>query len=190
MNILFIDNFDSFTFNLVEEFEKRKCNVLVYRNNTEEKIIERVITEFKPNLIVLSPGPSVPKNAGICIDLVKKYYKEIPIFGVCLGHQCIVEALGGKIAQCTEIVHGKSSPIYHNNDKIFKGIENPFHGGRYHSLIVEYCPDGMEVIARSNDLVMAIRHKKYRLLGIQFHPESILTPSGGELIENVLEEVK
>ncbi len=187
MNILFIDNFDSFIYNLVDEFQKRSCNVLVYRNNTDMALIDNVITQFTPKLIVISPGPSTPRNAGICIPLIQKYYERIPIFGVCLGHQCIVEAFNGKVSKCKEIVHGKPSLIQHDGKGIFNGMNNPLQVGRYHSLAAVKMPLQFELTAHKDDIVMAIRHKQFPVIGVQFHPESILTPSGGKIIENILE---
>ncbi len=190
INILFIDNFDSFTYNLVDEFEKRKCNVLVYRNNTDMEVIGNVIEKFNPKLIVLSPGPSTPQKAGICIELVKKYCKKFPIFGVCLGHQCIIEAFGGEVDRCSETLHGKPSKIEHDGKGIFKNMENPFQAGRYHSLAALKVPDELEVSAKTKDIVMAIRHRDHDIVGVQFHPESVLTPIGGKIIDNLLEVVR
>jgi anthranilate synthase component 2 len=192
MNIFFIDNFDSFIYNLVDEFKKRKCDVLVYRNNTDIKLIDKVVKDFKPNLIVISPGPSHPRNAGICIKLIKNYFDKLPIFGICLGHQCIVEALGGKVERCPETIHGKPSQIMHDGAGIFSLIENPFQAGRYHSLYGEAIPEELEVSAETADrhIVMAVKHKKYNLFGVQFHPESILTPVGGKIIDNLLDIIK
>jgi len=191
MRVLFIDNFDSFTYNLVEEFQKRKCNVLVYRNNVDIKIIDKTIEKFKPNLIVLSPGPSRPKDAGNSTNIIKKYYKKIPIFGICLGHQCIIEAFGGKVDRAPETIHGKYSKILHDRKTIFKNLENPFRAGRYHSLTGLEIPYDLEVSARTeNDIVMGVRHKDYFVEGLQFHPESVLTTCGGKIIENIISEVK
>lgn len=192
MNILFIDNFDSFTYNLVDEFKKRNCNVLVYRNNVGLKVIDREISRFKPKLIVISPGPGTPQKSGNCIDIIKKYSKKIPIFGVCLGHQCMIEAFNGKVGKAPEIVHGKSSKIKHDSKGIFEGLENPFQAGRYHSLVGISIPYCFEVSARTTKLniVMAIRHKELNLIGVQFHPESILTPTGGKIIDNLINMVE
>ena len=191
MNVLIIDNFDSFTYNLVEEFQKRKCNVLVYRNNVDIKIIDKIVKKFNPNLIVISPGPSRPKDAGNSISIIKNYSKKIPIFGVCLGHQCIIEAFSGKVDRASETIHGKSSKIFHDGKTIFKNLENPFNAGRYHSLAGLEIPDTLEVSARTkNDIVMGIRHKEYFIEGVQFHPESILTPSGVKIIENIIVRIK
>lgn len=191
MNVLFIDNFDSFTYNLVDEFEKRNCKVLVYRNNIDIKIIEQSIKKFKPDLIVISPGPGTPKQAGISKEIIENYYEKIPIFGVCLGHQCIIEVFGGRIDKAVETVHGKPSKIAHDNLDIFKDIENPFQAGRYHSLIGYDIPYCLEISARTveRDLIMAVRHKEFPIIGVQFHPESILTPVGGQIIENLISMV-
>ncbi len=188
MKVLFIDNFDSFTYNLVDEFEKRDCEVLVYRNNVDMDIIEQVIQKFKPSLIVISPGPRTPKKAGISKEIIQKYHEKIPIFGVCLGHQCIIEAFGGRIDKAVETIHGKPSKITHDNQGIFKGLENPFQAGRYHSLVGYDIPYHLEISARSieRDIVMAVRHKEFPVIGVQFHPESILTPVGGLIIENLI----
>jgi len=191
MNILFIDNFDSFTYNLVDEFEKRKCKVLVYRNDIKMEELDKIIKRHNPKLIVISPGPSNPRNAGICVDLIKKYYQKIAIFGVCLGHQCIVEAFGGRVDRAAEIIHGKSSLVYHDGKTLFENIENPFRAGRYHSLAALEMPDCLEVSAKTeNNIVMAARHNKYAVEGVQFHPESIMTSEGGKIIENVLGRLK
>ncbi|MCF7885049.1 MAG: aminodeoxychorismate/anthranilate synthase component II [Candidatus Marinimicrobia bacterium] len=186
MNVLFIDNFDSFTYNLAEEFAKRSNDVLVYRNNTPLTKIDQVIDEFNPGVIVLSPGPSNPKKAGICLELIKKYYNKIPLFGICLGFQCIVEAFDGKISQCREIFHGKASIIKHNEEGFFKNIENPIQVGRYHSLFAAELPPNFTLASEIRGIPMAIWHNKHPIYGVQFHPESILTPVGGKIIENII----
>jgi anthranilate synthase/aminodeoxychorismate synthase-like glutamine amidotransferase len=191
VKVLFIDNFDSFTYNLVDEFQKRDCEILVYRNNIDIKIIDSAIKKFKPNLIVISPGPGTPREAGFSLEIIKKYHEKIPIFGVCLGHQCIVEAFGGRVDKAVETIHGKPSRINHDNIGIFKNLENPFQAGRYHSLVGYDIPYCLEISARSaqRELVMAVRHKDFTVIGVQFHPESILTPVGGKIIENLMEIV-
>ena len=187
MNVLFIDNFDSFTYNLVDEFEKRGCKCLVYRNNISIDTLHGIVKKFKPKAIVISPGPSSPKEAGICIEVIKEYKGVLPIFGVCLGHQCIIEAFGGIVSKANNIVHGKPSSISHDGKTIFKGLENPFQAGRYHSLAGKKIPKCLEISASSEDeKAMAIRHHKYFIEGVQFHPESILTSSGGAIIENLI----
>ena len=191
MRVLFIDNFDSFTYNLVDEFEKRGCEVQVYRNNTDMKIIAKVVKEFKPKLIVISPGPSTPKSAGNSIAIISEYAEKVPIFGVCLGMQCIVEAFDGKVDRCSEIVHGKPSQIQHDGETIFRDLENPFQSGRYHSLAALDVPYCLEISARttSKNIIMGVRHKELLVEGLQFHPESILTPIGGLIIENLIRMV-
>lgn len=191
MRVLFIDNFDSFTYNLVDEFEKRGCEVQVYRNNTDMNIISKVVKEFKPKLIAISPGPSTPKNAGNSIAIISEYAEKVPIFGVCLGMQCIIEAFDGKVDRCSEIMHGKPSKIQHDNETIFKDLENPFQSGRYHSLAAVDVPYCLEISARtaSKNIIMGVRHKDFMVEGVQFHPESILTPTGGIIIENLIKMV-
>lgn len=191
MNVIMIDNFDSFTHNLVDEFEKRNCKVSVYRNNIGIKSFDKVINEIKPKLIVISPGPSSPKNAGISIDTIKKYSGKIPIFGVCLGHQCIIEAFSGIVGRAPEVMHGKPSKIFHDKKTVYKNLENPLQVGRYHSLAGLKIPDELEVSAKSeSNIAMGVRHKEYFVEGVQFHPESILTPVGGLIIENLLAMIK
>ncbi len=186
-DILFIDNFDSFTYNLVDEFKKRERTVDVYRNNVSLQTIDRVVEEDQPELLVLSPGPSTPSSAGQCVDIVQRYRNDLPIFGVCLGEQTIIEAFGGKVGKSIETLHGKASNVYHDQKGIFDGLETPFSAGRYHSLSGQEIPDELEVTARTDsDVIMGIRHRVLNITGIQFHPESILTPSGRKIIENVL----
>jgi anthranilate synthase/aminodeoxychorismate synthase-like glutamine amidotransferase len=191
MKILLIDNFDSFTYNLVDEFEKRDCKVYVYRNNISLDTFHKVVEEIKPKMIVVSPGPSNPKKAGISVSAIRHYAGKIPIFGVCLGHQCIIEAFGGVVDKANEIYHGKQSKISHDNKTIYDGMENPFQAGRYHSLCAKKVPEQLIITAKNEaGIVMGVRHKDFILEGVQFHPESILTPSGGLLIQNLLEAVK
>ena len=191
MNILMIDNFDSFTFNLVDEFEKRNCRVFVYRNNISMDDFGHIARKIEPKLIVISPGPSTPRDAGISIAAIKKYSGKIPIFGVCLGHQAIIEAFGGKVDKAPEVFHGKPSKIIHDKKSIYKKLGNPLQVARYHSLCGLRIPKQLEVTSRtSNGIVMGVRHKKLFVEGVQFHPESILTPDGGIMIENLLEELK
>ena len=185
--ILFIDNFDSFTYNLVDEFEKRGCLVEVYRNSISMEKFAEVMKEFEPNLIVISPGPSTPKSAGNIIPIIQKYAEKVPLFGVCLGEQAIIEAFGGVVDKAPETIHGKPSIVEHDSKGVFKGIPNNFQVGRYHSLCGTVIPDCLVVSARSKSgVVMGVRHKKFFVEGVQFHPESILTPEGGKIIENLL----
>lgn len=191
MNILMIDNFDSFTYNIVDEFEKRNCRVFVYRNSITFKNLEAIVKRINPKLIVISPGPSSPKDAGISIKTVKHYAGKIPIFGVCLGHQCIIEAFSGVVGKAPEAFHGKPSKVTHDKKTIYKNIDSPFQAGRYHSLAGLKIPGELDVSAKSGtDIVMGVRHKEFFVEGVQFHPESILTPSGSMIIENLLEMIK
>lgn len=179
-----LDNFDSFTFNLVDYFRQLGCEVLVYRNNIE---IGKV-AEIDPDLIVFSPGPSVPKNAGNMMAIIDKYHRQYPMFGVCLGHEAFIEYFGGNL-KFVKPVHGKSSPISHDGETIFKGLDKPFSAGRYHSLCANRVPDCFKISARFDDLVMAIRHNELPIEGVQFHPESVLSMKGRngfKIIENVV----
>ncbi|MDH7599847.1 MAG: aminodeoxychorismate/anthranilate synthase component II [Sedimentisphaerales bacterium] len=184
--VLFIDNFDSFTYNLVDDFCKRGCLTKVYRSSIELEELKQIADQIKPDLLVISPGPGTPRSAGVSMAAVEYFKGRLPIFGVCLGHQVIVECFGGKVGHAPEPVHGKPSRITHTGRGIFAGIENPMQVGRYHSLVATKIPDCLEVTAEFEGLVMAVEHKQYPILGVQFHPESILTPAGGRLIENLL----
>lgn len=191
MNILMVDNFDSFTYNIVDEFEKRNCKVFVYRNNIDLEDFKKIVKKISPKLIVISPGPSAPNDAGISIRAIRHYAGKIPIFGVCLGHQCIIEAFNGIVGRAPEVFHGKPSKVTHDKKTIYKNLENPFQAGRYHSLAGSKIPDELAITAKSErNVVMGVRHNKFFVEGVQFHPESILTPSGGLIIRNLLEEIK
>ncbi len=184
--ILMIDNYDSFTYNLVQYLGELGADLKVFRN---DKITLAEIEKLNPDHIVISPGPRTPNEAGISMSLVKSFMGKIPILGVCLGHQSIVQALGGKIVRGPYPVHGKTSAINHDGKTIFKGVESPFIATRYHSLIVETksLPDCFEVSARTDDeIIMGVRHKECPLEGIQFHPESILTIEGKKILANFL----
>jgi len=186
MKVLFIDNFDLFTYNLVDEFEKQDCEVVVYRNDVDMKIIENVVKKFKPKLIVISSGCG---NTGNAVDVIRSYYGKIPIFGVGLGHQCIIEAFEGSVDRSAVMVHGRSVKVTHDSQTIFNRMQNTFLAGRYDSLSAIDVPYSLEVSARDeHNVVMAIRHKEAFVEGIQFHPESLLTPSGSLLIGNVIRE--
>jgi anthranilate synthase/aminodeoxychorismate synthase-like glutamine amidotransferase len=184
--VLFIDNFDSFTYNLVDDFCKRQCQAKVYRADTELDELKRVAEEFEPDLLVISPGPGTPDTAGVSIDAVDYFKDKLPIFGVCLGHQVIVQYFGGKVGHAPEPMHGKPSRVTHNGEGVFAGVENPLQAGRYHSLCALELPDCLEKTAEFGGVVMGARHKELPIFGVQFHPESILTPAGGKIIENVL----
>lgn len=184
--ILLIDNYDSFTYNLFQYIGTFTSDIQVVRN---DKITIQEIRELKPEKIVLSPGPKSPKEAGICMDVVKEFYDSIPILGICLGHQCIGEAFGGVVSYAKELFHGKQSEITHDGQGIFKGINSPVKVSRYHSLAVqkESLPECLIVTAETEDgEIMAVRHKKYPVYGLQFHPESIYTEHGKRMIENFL----
>lgn len=185
--ILIIDNYDSFTYNLYQYIGEIKRDLVVYRNDT---ITIREIEDMSPEKIVISPGPCSPKEAGISIDVIRHFAGKIPILGVCLGHQAIGAAFGAKIIRCHEIMHGKTSLIYHDGKGIFRGIPNPFEATRYHSLVIEKdsIPDCLTISAEtSKGIIMGVRHKQYLVEGVQFHPESILTKVGKDLIKNFLE---
>jgi anthranilate synthase component II len=184
--VLFIDNFDSFTYNLVDEFSKRDCQTKVYRADTGLDELQRVAEELEPDLLVISPGPGTPDTAGVSLDAVGYFKDKLPILGVCLGHQVIVQYFGGRIGHAPEPMHGKPSRITHNGKDLFTGVENPLQAGRYHSLCALELPDCLEKTAQFEGVVMGVRHKKLPVFGVQFHPESILTPAGGKLIENAL----
>jgi len=184
--VLFIDNFDSFTYNLVDDFCKRDCRAKVYRADTALEELKAVAAEFDPDLLVISPGPGTPDTAGVSLAAIGYFKDKLPIFGVCLGHQIIVQHFGGKIGHAPEPMHGKPSRVTHNEKDIFAGVENPLQAGRYHSLCALEVPDCLEETARFEDVVMGVRHKELPIFGVQFHPESILTPAGGKIIENVL----
>ncbi|MCX7988788.1 MAG: aminodeoxychorismate/anthranilate synthase component II [Thermodesulfovibrio sp.] len=185
--ILIIDNYDSFTYNLYQYIGELRRDVKVYRNDA---LTLEEIEKMSPEKIIISPGPCSPREAGISIDVIKYFGDKIPILGVCLGHQSIGAAFGGKIIRSPEIMHGKTSLIYHDSKTIFTGIPNPFEATRYHSLIIEResLPDCLTISAwTSNGLIMGVRHKEYFIEGVQFHPESILTKVGKDLLKNFLE---
>jgi anthranilate synthase component II len=186
--LLIIDNYDSFTYNLVQYFGELNATLKVFRNDA---ITVEKIKKMQPTQIVISPGPGEPSAAGISVAVIQELAGKIPILGVCLGHQAIGYAFGGKIVGAKRLMHGKTSLIEHNNREIFKGVANPFVATRYHSLVIEKksLPDCLDVTATTKDKdkeIMAVRHKKYPLWGVQFHPESILTTSGKTILKNFL----
>ena len=188
--ILLIDNYDSFSYNLFQLIGQVNSDIRVFRN---DKITIEEINDLNPDAIILSPGPGKPENAGICIDLVKEFHDKIPILGVCLGHQAICAAFGGKISHAKRLMHGKSSDISLDYDFIFKGLPSEINVGRYHSLslVEDSLPDDLEIISKAKDdgEIMAVKHKEFNIYGLQFHPESILTPEGITIIENFIEKV-
>jgi para-aminobenzoate synthetase component 2 len=184
--ILLIDNYDSFTYNLVQMIQGMGQDVQVFRN---DKIDVRDMERLKPSALVISPGPCTPKEAGISVEAVSNFAPKIPVLGVCLGHQSIAAAFGGTVVRAERIMHGKTSPILHDDKTIFKGLPNPFDATRYHSLIVEKdsVPECLEVSAWTQEgEIMGLRHREYRVEGVQFHPESILTDWGRDLTENFI----
>jgi anthranilate synthase component 2 len=196
MNVLMIDNYDSFTYNLVQYLGELGVAVETHRNDA---IDVAGIQSRRPDAVVLSPGPCTPNEAGICLDVVRELGGKLPILGVCLGHQAIGQALGGDVVRARSVMHGKTSMIHHTGEGVFAGIDNPFEATRYHSLVVarDSLPDVLVETAWSTsgdggderDEIMGFRHRKWPLEGVQFHPESILTRHGHDLLKNFLESV-
>ena len=188
MKIVLLDNYDSFTYNLLHYIGELGAEVAVYRN---DKVTVDELAELKPDGIVISPGPGTPQQSGICLDLIKKLSGKIPLFGVCLGQQAMGEAFGGKVVRAPAPMHGKVSDIYHEGRTVFKGLPIPFKATRYHSLVVERSslPECLEITAITADdgLIMGLSHKQHNTHGVQFHPESIASEYGHELIKNFLD---
>ena len=184
--VLFIDNFDSFTYNLVDDFCKRDCQAKVYRADTKLEDLKALADEFEPDLLLISPGPGTPDGAGVSLSAVEYFKGKLAIFGVCLGHQVIVQHFCGRISHAPVPMHGKPSRVTHSQTGIFEGVENPLQAGRYHSLCAVEIPDCLEVTAEFEGVIMGVEHKELPMFGVQFHPESILTPAGGKIIENIL----
>lgn len=191
--LLMIDNYDSFTYNIVQYFGELGQQVEVYRN---DQIDLETIQTLNPEYLVISPGPCTPTEAGISVEAIKHFAGKIPIMGVCLGHQSIGQAFGGKIVRAKEVMHGKTSPVYHKDSGMFAGLPNPVQVTRYHSLVIEQetLPDCLEVTAWTQDEngnldeIMGVRHKELAIEGVQFHPESILTDQGHQMLKNFLEQ--
>lgn len=191
--LVMIDNYDSFTYNLVQYFGELGAEVEVFRN---DQITLAELEKLAPESIVISPGPCTPNEAGISLQAIKHFAGKLPLLGVCLGHQSIGQAFGGKIVHAGEIMHGKTSMIHHNNVGVFAGLDNPFEATRYHSLVIEKdsLPDCLEVTAWTEtgngelDEIMGVRHKELAVEGVQFHPESILTAHGHDLLKNFLQQ--
>jgi anthranilate synthase component 2 len=185
--LLMIDNYDSFTYNLVQYFGELEQDVAVYRN---DEITLEQIAALKPRQIVISPGPCTPNEAGISVPLIRHFAGRVPILGVCLGHQAIGQAFGGKIVHARQVMHGKTSAIHHSASGVFRNLPNPFQATRYHSLVIERAslPDCLEITAWTDDgEIMGVRHKTLAVEGVQFHPESILTERGHALLANFLQ---
>jgi para-aminobenzoate synthetase component II len=188
--ILMIDNFDSFTYNIVQYLGELGEEIVVKRNN-EINLAE--IELLSPDYLMISPGPCTPNEAGISLEAIEYFAGKIPIFGVCLGHQAIAQVFGGEVVKAEKLMHGKTSAVTHDGKTLFEGLSNPFQAGRYHSLIVrkETIPECLEITAETADgEIMALRHKHYPIEGVQFHPESIITDEGKELLANFLENYK
>ncbi len=185
--LLVIDNYDSFTYNLVQYFGELGATMEVHRN---DQISIDEIREKNPERIVISPGPCTPKEAGISSDVVREFGAKMPVLGVCLGHQCIGDVFGGDVVRAERLMHGKTSPVNHNGEGLFAGLPNPFEATRYHSLIVkrDTFPDCLEITAETDEKeIMGLRHRELPIYGVQFHPESILTAEGKKLLKNFLE---
>jgi len=185
--VLMIDNFDSFTYNLVQYLGELGAELLVHRNNA---ITLDGIRGLKPDRMVISPGPCTPGEAGISVEAIRAFKDAFPILGVCLGHQAIGAAFGGKIVRAPVLMHGKTSEIFHDGKGLFQGLENPFVATRYHSLIIDRAglPECLSITAETRDgIVMGVRHREYPVFGVQFHPESIMTAPGKRLLKNFLE---
>lgn len=182
-NIVFLDNFDSFTYNLVDQFRTLGHHVQIYRNDCDLELVENVA--LQPNsILALSPGPGTPQEAGILLPLIQRLKHKVPMIGICLGHQALIEAFGGEVVHSGEVLHGKVSNIQHDEYAMFKGLTNPMPVARYHSLMGKNLPDEFTVNAQYQGIIMAIRHNTLPICGFQFHPESILTVQGGKLLEN------
>ncbi|MFU8772298.1 MAG: anthranilate synthase component II [Anaerolineales bacterium] len=183
--LILIDNYDSFTYNLVQYLEELGAQVKVFRN---DEIAAKSLPALKPSHVVISPGPGEPQDAGISKEVVSIFGETIPLLGVCLGQQCIAEVYGGQVVQAANLMHGKTSRVYHYGDDLYTGVPNPFVATRYHSLMVNQpLPTELEITAYTQEgEIMGLRHRKYPLHGVQFHPESILTPDGKQILSNFL----
>jgi anthranilate synthase component 2 len=185
--LLLIDNYDSFTYNLYQYLSELGAGHIEVIRNDQATVDE--LEAMNPTRVVISPGPSRPEEAGISVETIRRFAGKVPVLGVCLGHQCLAEAFGGKVIHAGEIRHGKTSPIHHDGKGVFAGVDNPFEAVRYHSLTIDpdSVPDGFEVTARTeNGIIMGVRHKTLVIEGVQFHPESIVTEPGKQLLQNFL----
>ena len=188
VRLLLIDNYDSFTYNLVQAFMVLGAEVLVHRNDS---ITVDQAKSLKPTHLCISPGPGTPYDAGVSMRMIEAFAGEVPIFGVCLGHQSLVEVFGGKVVRAGRLMHGKTSLVHHDGQSILQNMPEPFEAGRYHSLIAQpdTLPDALEVTARTDEgEIMGVRHKTFNIEGVQFHPESVLTPQGPILMGNFLQQ--
>lgn len=185
-NVLLLDNFDSFTYNLVDILRSFGQNVLIYRNNSKVYDLMTALEYMEDPIFVISPGPGTPNNAGCLLEMIHQLKGKIPILGICLGHQAIVQAYGGHVYHATNIMHGKSSNITHDEQDMFQNLPNPLAVARYHSLLCKSIPKNLCINAHFKTMVMAVKQPIDRICGLQFHPESILTPNGIELMHNIL----
>ncbi|KGM29659.1 gamma-glutamyl-gamma-aminobutyrate hydrolase family protein [Photorhabdus akhurstii] len=185
-NILLLDNVDSFTYNLVDQLRNHGHQVVIYRNTVATEMIMQQLSMLSSPLLMLSPGPGKPSDAGCMPQLLQKIIGKIPVIGICLGHQAIIEAYGGEISAADEILHGKASLAEHDNQAMFANLTNPLPVARYHSLAGNKIPSELTISARCGDTVMAVRHNEHKVCGFQFHPESILTTQGAKLLEQTL----
>lgn len=186
-NIIFIDNFDSFTYNLVDQFRSLGHQVTIYRNNITVDVIEQVTQQLEQPVIVLSPGPGAPSQAGSMPEIIQQLKGKVPMIGVCLGYQAMVEAYGGVVSGADNIVHGKISMMEHQEHPIYQGLPSPLAIARYHSLVATQIPDSLTVTAQVDGLVMSVVHSQDKLCGFQFHPESIMTTQGATLLANAID---
>jgi anthranilate synthase component 2 len=186
-NLVFIDNFDSFTYNLVDQFRSLGHQVTIYRNSIETQTIEATIAHLDNPVIILSPGPGAPSEAGNMPELLQRLKGKVPVIGICLGHQAIVEAYGGKVEGAGQIVHGKVSMMAHQSHPVYRSLPSPLAIARYHSLVATEVPEALDITAEVDGLVMSVVHEKDKVCGYQFHPESIMTTYGATLLANTIE---
>lgn len=186
-NIVFIDNFDSFTYNLVDQFRSLGHQVTIYRNHIAADTIQNAVEALEQPVIVLSPGPGAPSEAGVMPEILKRLKGKVPMIGICLGHQAIVEAYGGTVAGAGEIVHGKVSMMEHQNHALYQGLPSPLAIARYHSLVATHVSEELTVTAEVDGLVMSVVHEQDKVCGFQFHPESIMTTQGATLLESAID---
>ncbi|MBD1556671.1 aminodeoxychorismate/anthranilate synthase component II [Vibrio sp. S9_S30] len=185
-NLVFVDNFDSFTYNLVDQFRSLGHHVTIYRNHIAASVIEDAISKLDKPVVVLSPGPGAPSEAGSMPELIQRLKGKVPMIGICLGHQAIVEAYGGTVAGAGNIVHGKVSMMAHHNHAAYHGLPSPIAIARYHSLVATSVPDSLEITAEVDGLVMSVVNEEDKVIGFQFHPESIMTTQGANLLANTI----
>ncbi|WP_299494655.1 aminodeoxychorismate/anthranilate synthase component II [uncultured Shewanella sp.] len=187
MKIYLLDNFDSFTYNLVDQFRSLGNEVIIYRNDVDAHFIaDKLRNDNEPSVLVLSPGPGAPHDAGSMMQLIALLAGKVPMLGICLGHQALIEHYGGKVERAQEVVHGKASPTIHQGQTLFAGLPSPLPVARYHSLVATQVPDCLDIIATTDEMPMAILHQAHRAVGFQFHPESILTTLGSQLLTQTL----